>query len=379
MSTSSIHAAAEFSHEFTAGDDVSRLMQRLVDEIERAGVAPAAVAYELLETGRLRLAGARGVTSPPIDGPAESIGDELQRSLLASAPAYEHATSLPLVTEKGLYGVVVLLFDRPSSLKPEHRALLKVLADLAAAAISRAREHDRLERAYLELKASREVLAKTEKLRLLGQMAAGLSHDLRNIFSGALMVLQLVRRDSPSERMHELSMRIDGTLRRGMELLERLKNFSRPVAESTKIVDLNQVAREAADLGVHKKAKNIAFDVLLGTPPPVRVESGELLSALINLIQNACDALGDQGQVRLETGGDGEQAWISVVDDGPGVPAEIRERIFEPFFTTKGEAGTGLGLAMIDAFVRRNGGSIDLESADGRGTRFTLSFPAARE
>jgi signal transduction histidine kinase len=113
----------------------------------------------------------------------------------------------------------------------------------------------------------------------------------------------------------------------------------------------------------------------LGSPPPVRGRSSEIVSALVNLIVNAIDAMRDGGTITLRTGESERGTWVQVADDGPGMPPDVEVRVFEPFFTTKGEAGTGLGLAMVYASMQRHGGSIRLETAPGKGTTFTLWFP----
>jgi signal transduction histidine kinase len=113
----------------------------------------------------------------------------------------------------------------------------------------------------------------------------------------------------------------------------------------------------------------------LESPPLVTGRSGEIVSALVNLVVNAIDAMPSGGTITLRTGQTDTSSWVAVQDDGPGMPPEIERRVFEPFFTTKGEEGTGLGLAMVYACMQRHGGSVALETAPGRGTTFTLSFP----
>jgi signal transduction histidine kinase len=102
------------------------------------------------------------------------------------------------------------------------------------------------------------------------------------------------------------------------------------------------------------------------------------VSALVNLLVNAIDAAGTTGKViTLRSGESDGGSFVEVEDDGSGMPLDVEKRVFEPFFTTKGTEGTGLGLAMVYATVLRYGGSITLDTALGRGTRFRLWFPAA--
>ena len=113
----------------------------------------------------------------------------------------------------------------------------------------------------------------------------------------------------------------------------------------------------------------------LGAPPRFLGQPADIVSALVNLIVNAIDALTSGGTITLRTGKTDRDVWAQVSDDGPGMPPEIERRVFEPYFTTKGDEGTGLGLAMVYACMERHGGSVKLETAPGQGTTFTLSFP----
>jgi signal transduction histidine kinase len=114
----------------------------------------------------------------------------------------------------------------------------------------------------------------------------------------------------------------------------------------------------------------------LHAPPAVMARGGELVSALVNLIVNAIDAVGPTGgTIMLRTGEANGGSFLEVEDDGPGMPPDVEKRVFEPFFTTKGAEGTGLGLAMVYATVQRHGGSVTLETAVGKGTKFRLWFP----
>jgi signal transduction histidine kinase len=170
---------------------------------------------------------------------------------------------------------------------------------------------------------------------------------------------------------------------RGVQTLERLRDYSRQSKESkTELVELDRLAREAAEIAKPRMAAGggarvVKIQDALGGPPPVMALSGEIVSALVNLIVNAIDALaGKGGTITLKSGEADGGSWVVVEDDGPGMPADIERRVFEPFFTTKGTEGTGLGLANVYATMQRHGGTIGLDTAPGKGTRFRLWFPA---
>ena len=113
----------------------------------------------------------------------------------------------------------------------------------------------------------------------------------------------------------------------------------------------------------------------LGAPPLVRGRPADIVSAMVNLIVNAIEAMNGGGTIVLRTGASDNQGWVQVSDDGPGMAPGVESRIFEPFFTTKGDDGTGLGLAMVYACMQRHGGTVKVDTAPGKGTTFTLSFP----
>ncbi len=117
--------------------------------------------------------------------------------------------------------------------------------------------------------------------------------------------------------------------------------------------------------------------VVSDTPLTVRIDPTQLGQVLLNLVLNAAQAAGEGGRVRVvaEPGGEDRSALLTVTDDGPGIPPEVREHLFEPFFTTKGEGGTGLGLSIVFGIVTRSGGSVRCDSEPGEGTTFTVELP----
>jgi signal transduction histidine kinase len=116
----------------------------------------------------------------------------------------------------------------------------------------------------------------------------------------------------------------------------------------------------------------------LGTTAPVVIRPADCVTALVNLIVNAVDALHEKGRITVRSGESADGSWIEVSDNGPGIPPEVKARILEPFFTTKGDLGTGLGMSIVYAFVQRYGGRLEIESELGRGALFRMWFPAEK-
>lgn len=145
-------------------------------------------------------------------------------------------------------------------------------------------------------------------------------------------------------------------------------------------MDLDRLAREAAEIARPRMAsvggRGVRIEQRLTAPSSVMAMSGEVVSALVNLVVNAIDAMaGKGGTIILRSGESNGGSFVTVEDDGPGMPKEVEKHVFEPFFTTKGTEGTGLGLAMVYACMQRHGGTVTLATQPGQGTTFTLWFP----
>jgi two-component system, NtrC family, sensor kinase len=172
--------------------------------------------------------------------------------------------------------------------------------------------------------------------------------------------------------------RIDRVLTRGLETVERLRNFSRLTPEESEAVptNLNLMVHEAVEISKPKLSTNQVV-LELGDPPAVSVRPADCVTAIVNLIFNAVDATEGKGEITVRTGTSDGGGWIEVEDKGPGIPAEVRARLLEPHFTTKGKQGTGLGVSIVYAFTQRHAGRLDIESEPGQGARFRMWFPAA--
>lgn len=317
--------------------------------------------------------------------PADLVGDDLAERLLWLCQGFQAAVALPLVSSGDLYGALVLLARGRLSLTTAQTELAGGLVDLTAVALARASQYQALSRSYAELRASREVLSRGEKLRALGQMASGVSHDLRNILSPLVLQAQQLRRMGPEDAAdrEDTLVRMEQVLWRGVELVERLRSFSRQERDPpAQRLELNALCEEALRLAQPRlRTQQVHLSLTLGDASAVHVQGAEFLSALLNLLVNALDVMPAGGVLRVTTGARDGGAYVSVADTGPGIAPEAAGRLFEPFFTTKGEKGTGLGLSLVYAFAQRHGGSITGENlaeiTGAPGARFTLWLPAA--
>jgi len=285
---------------------------------------------------------------------------------------------IPLISESGLFGALVVLYLEAAPLEEKQWKLVEGLTELTAISLNKTYQHQKLQKAFDDLKMSQDALIRTEKFRALGQMSAAIAHDLKNVLNPLLLYTDHLR-DSVDNRKEVLDLagRMDRILGRGLETVERLRDFSRQSDEETEAVptDLNSMVDEAIEIS-KPKLSGIKVVLELGTPPEILVRTADCVTAIVNLLLNAADALAGKGIITVRTGSSGGGAWIEVADNGPGIPPEIKNRILEPFFTTKGEAGTGLGLPIVYAFTQRHGGRLDVDSEPGHGATFRMWFPA---
>lgn len=222
-----------------------------------------------------------------------------------------------------------------------------------------------------------------EKLATLGQMAAGVVHELNNpltsisVYADYLLKKSEARGDEP--RDVEKVRRILNSADRILRFTRDLVTYARPSTEPPTSSDIGGLLDQALALCEHLLDETGTRVVTAYAElPPVYGVKGQLLQVFVNLITNACHAMPmDAGVLRIETA-PGDDGWIAVrvTDSGRGIPADILDRVFEPFFTTKGEGkGTGLGLSIVRNIVQQHRGTISVSSEVGRGTMFEIVLP----
>ena len=300
-----------------------------------------------------------------------------------SSAELRHWLGVPMVAGEQPLGVLVLRGGEGPFTDADERLLLNI-AHLAALALSSARLFEERARAYSDLSAAQDQLVRTEKLRAMGEMASGVAHDFNNLLASVLGRAQLLlRREEDPQKRAWLEV-IERASLDGARTVRRLQEFTRIRRDQTLVpVDLNQVIRDALDLTQSRwreepRSRSVMIDVqtTLDALPRVLGDAADLREAMTNLILNAVDAMPRGGTLRLATRAADGLVEVVVEDTGGGIPAAIRDRIFDPFFTTKGPQGTGLGLSMTYGIVSRHGGTIAVESDEGRGSRFRLTFAA---
>lgn len=285
---------------------------------------------------------------------------------------------VPLRTQDRLIGFVLLGRKRNRDIfSSEDLRLLSALGTEVAVALENAR-------LYAELRASHIMLTRSDRLAAVGTLAAGIAHEIRNPLVAVQTFVQLLpeRLDDPEFRT-TFTQLTASELERVSSLINDLLTFARPAPVRPGTVQINDLAEQVVRLldGQAKK-KGVALATrLMRELPPFPVDPEQIKQVFMNLVLNALQATNAGGTVTIATsllhGPDGhEYCALEVQDTGEGIPAEHKEEIFDPFFTTK-TAGTGLGLFITHQIIREHGGSIDVESIVGQGTRVLARLPLA--
>jgi two-component system NtrC family sensor kinase len=271
--------------------------------------------------------------------------------------------------------------------------LYRTRSEIAAQKRALERTHTALEDAYRDLKAAQSQLIQSAKMASLGELVAGIAHEINNPLSFAISHLDTAqkslahveaeRRDALSEasaphwdrarsRLHEMSLGLE----RIRELVIKLRTFSRIDEGERKRVIFRECVESVLMILRHRMKDRIVVDLLLGAPEELECFPGLLNQALLNLLANSVEAMPGTGRIKIATSIEDGAYSIEVTDTGPGIPMPLRSRVFEPFFTTKPVGqGTGLGLSITYSIVERHGGTIQVEGPENGGTTMLIRLP----
>jgi len=246
--------------------------------------------------------------------------------------------------------------------------LAELNATLERKVIERTRQ---LEEAHAQLRHA-------EKLASLGRLAASLAHEINNPLTGILSYAYLIKAELPPDSAVQEDMAmIERQLNAIAQIVQRLRDFSKPPRKERRRIVLNDVVEEVLALTGKELEKNRIRVVRQLNPhlPPVLASAEQMGEVLLNLVINARDAMTQGGTLTIRTNATDSHVQVHVTDTGEGIPPQVMERLFEPFFTTKGERGTGLGLSICYSIVQDHHGIINVESKPGQGTTFTVQLP----
>jgi signal transduction histidine kinase len=259
------------------------------------------------------------------------------------------------------------------------RAVQMRTADLARKNRELAETLDKLTRAQREL-------VRSEKLASIGQLVAGIAHEINNPVNAIVNTVgpledavQSIDKDPDAARdVVEMVKVVQRGAQRTKAIVSALHNYSRTDDESVVDFDIDRSIDDSLELLRHLLKQNVTVVKKYNNPGRVRGHAGQINQVFMNLLTNAAQALAhrDNATITVETRGDQDGVEVKIIDNGPGIPPDVLPRIFEPFFTTKdvGE-GTGLGLSIVHELVERHGGTIDVDTKVGAGTTFTVKLP----
>ena len=331
-------------------------------------------------------------TEPEVREICRDVFDTLEVELL-----------VPILFGVDLLGVIAVGRKlNGEALGTDDRQLLRTLANQSAIAIENAKAFDeiaklnetleaRVEERTNELRETQAQLMQSEKMRSLGQLVAGVAHELNNPIGFVHANLQLldgyveklIRFQQEGESFEKpraaiaklLSRSREGT-QRVKDIVQDLRTFSRMDQAELGDADLNEEIERTLGLMEPRLKGGITLERDFGELPRVRCLPGQLNQVFMNLVMNACDALDGSGRIVIRTRASEDGVSLYFEDDGPGIPEEIRGRMFEPFFTTKPVGkGTGLGLSISHGIIERHGGRMDIQCPESGGTVFRVDLP----
>ena len=275
------------------------------------------------------------------------------------------ALAVPLSDRGRMIGALSARSREHKRFGVEEQRFMESLANLLASTVQRAE--------------SEEALNHAQRLESVGQLTGGIAHDFNNlltIIQGNLLGLQRAP-ELQSKDLQDSLLSASRAASRAGELTGKLLTFSRRQVLQPARVDPSPLLRSLAEMLQRTIDQRVLIQVDVEADcPSVHADPGQLESALLNIAINARDAMPEGGVLSFKARIVGENVALAVTDTGVGMPEEVRERAFEPFFTTKAKGrGTGLGLSTVYGFVKQSKGTVEIDTAPGRGTTVTLQLP----
>jgi signal transduction histidine kinase len=311
---------------------------------------------------------ARGELTDPVS--AGSEGDEIGRLTFALEEMRRALRDKLRSTEEVNLDLERAVQNRTADLAKKNRELAETL--------------DKLTQAQAQL-------VRSEKLASIGQLVAGIAHEINNPVNAIVNTVgpleeSIAELDTTDEKARQEASRdirdmvrvVQRGAQRTKAIVQALHNYSRTDDESIVELDINRSIDDSLELLRHLLKQHVTVEKDYAEVGRVRGHAGQIGQVFMNLLTNAAQAVGgrDHATIRIESRGDGERVVVKIADNGPGIPSHVLPRIWDPFFTTKdvGE-GTGLGLSIVHELVERHGGSIEVETELGKGTTFTVTLP----
>ena len=240
---------------------------------------------------------------------------------------------------------------------------------------------DDVDQTHLELEKSREHLQQAEKMAMVGKLAAGMAHSIRNPFTSVKMRMFSLGRylDLSSNQKEDFEV-ISEEIRHIDTILQNFLEFSRPPKLKMQQISPSVIVDLVIQLLEHRlKSYDVKIKVVRKHPlPEIEADPEQIKEVIVNLVINACESMDGGGMIEIDENEEftkalGNVITLKISDNGQGMPEAIQDKVFQPFFTTK-EEGTGLGLSIVERIIKEHGGTIELSSKEGQGSTFIITL-----
>jgi two-component system NtrC family sensor kinase len=308
------------------------------------------------------------------------VADDYQYHPLAIKSAVERGTETafapPVISRGDVIGVVTVSAVHSNHFTPERVSLVLGIINGLGSLLENARLED-------ERKRTEERMHETARLASIGELAAGVAHEVNNPLTSVLGYSEMVLRSSIPDEYRKDIQTISDETQRAAKIVQNLLFFARKSGTEKQYIDLNSIVNRALEMKTYDfKVSNISVNSEL-SPKILKtmVDEHQLVQVLLNILTNAEQAIheaGRAGHIDVRTRELDNRLEITIKDDGPGMPPEVLSKIFEPFFTTKEVGrGTGLGLSISYGIVKQHGGDVWVENSAAKGTKFHINLPVA--
>lgn len=369
-----------------SGTGLSRLLVSKASQVS----AEAQTLDRLLQAISIPLSKEKGILAQTVLEGRVFLIKEAQRDLrtnkdLVELLGIDSFASVPIFAKDKVIGVICVdnYLDR-HPINEEDIQILSMLARQAGLAIENTRLYEYIEQTNQELKSAQERLLESEKLMALGEMAAGMAHEIRNpLVSIGGFVRRLFKKFQGDSQVQTYFQVIINEVERLEKTLNEILDFSQDTRGQFKEEDLNKIVEGALDLIRRELDENrIVIQKELNPLPRVYCDGRQIRHVFYNLFLNALQAMPHGGVlgIRSELSKGSDPGWVTVEirDSGGGIPPELLHNIFNPFFTTKA-SGSGLGLSIVHKIVTRHYGNVEIDNRPGEGVSFLIKLPLLKE
>lgn len=392
--------AADLMAQYFAYELASIALAEEDGSLQVAGIGGSAARVVQAGLRKMEMKDASGITGRVFrNGVSALVADVSQDKDYMPIPGWAAGSEMCVALKDGdrILGIIDVESTRKNAFTSIDLLALESMAGILAGVITGADQYQHLQTTIRQLRATQQELqtrieaqrlaesrlVQAAKLAAVGEMAAGIAHELNNPLTTVTGFVELVLQDLPGDAnaRPDLEMVLKEA-HRARSVVRRLLDFSRQSESVRDRVDLNEIVDDVASLMRHLlHTSGVQLQITLADSLPwVWVDRNQIKQVLVNLFHNALQAMPSGGEMQVKTSvcSREKRSWVtvSVRDTGVGIHPQDQERIFEPFFTTKsGSGGTGLGLSVTYGIVTDHGGTIDVESQPGQGARFTVYLP----